>query len=295
MPSLKSVLTMLRKSPGAVSAKAPKGRIARAWDTMKGDNVRRVARNQQEMATMMANRSTVGKTPEQMLDHMNSYHSRMNKYDAALKRERAATIGTNAAVLGAGMYGLSKGLDDGRQAQMQQYGFYNEPKLASAELKVASEQVNDPPNIPTTTMAPAVNRPEDYADYYDWQEWATSDRNYPDRENHPSVIEKISAEDICDALGVDLDTRIEMYKIAFVKTAAPGDDAIKKTVGLATEAASNPGVKGTGRKMLGRVARKVPGTRLLGTAILATGVGAGGYAAGRASEGVRNYVPDYFK
>lgn len=123
MPSLKSVLTMLRKSPGAVSAKAPKGRIARAWDTMKGDNVRRVARNQQEMATRMANRSTAGKTPEQMLDRMNSYHSRMNKYDAALKRERAATIGTNAAVLGAGMYGLSKGLEDGRQAQMQQYGF----------------------------------------------------------------------------------------------------------------------------------------------------------------------------
>ena len=86
-----------------------------------------------------------------------------------------------------------------------------------------------------------------------------------------------------------------MYKIAFVKTAAPGDDAIKKTVGLATEAASNPGVKGTGRKMLGRVARKVPSARLLGTAILATGVGAGGYAAGRVSEGVRNYVPDYFK
>lgn len=277
MPSLKSVLNMLRKSPGAVSAKAPKGRIARAWDTMKGDNVRRVARNQQEMATRMANRSTVGKTPEQMLDRMNSYHSRMNKYDAALKRERAATIGTNAAVLGAGMYGLSKGLDDGRQAQMQQYGFYNEPKLASAELKVASEQVNDPPNIPTTTMAPAVNRPEDYADYYDWQEWATSDRNYPDRENHPSVIEKTSAEDICDALGVDLDTRIEMYKLAF---AVPSGvtSALGKVTGVASKAS-----------------KKVPGSRLLGTAILATGVGTGGYAAGRVSEGVRNYVPDYFK
>lgn len=277
MPSLKSVLNMLRKSPGAVSAKAPKGRIARAWDTMKGDNVRRVARNQQEMATRMANRSTVGKTPEQMLDRMNSYHSRMNKYDAALKRERAATIGTNAAVLGAGMYGLSKGLEDGRQAQMQQYGFYNEPKLASAELKVASEQVNDPPNIPTTTMAPAVNRPEDYADYYDWQEWATSDRNYPDRENHPSVIEKTSAEDICDALGVDLDTRIEMYKLAF---AVPSGvtSALGKVTGVASKAS-----------------KKVPGSRLLGTAILATGAGVGGYAAGRASEGVRNYVPDYFK
>ena len=270
MPSLKSVLNMLRKSPGAVSAKAPKGRVARAWDTMKGDNVRRVARNQQEMATRMANRSTVGKTPEQMLDRMNSYHSRMNKYDAALKRERAATIGTNAAVLGAGMYGLSKGLDDGRQAQMQQYGFYNEPKLAS-------EQVNDPPNIPTTTMAPAVNRPEDYADYYDWQEWATSDRNYPDRENHPSVIEKTSAEDICDALGVDLDTRIEMYKIAF---AVPS--GVTSALGKATGAAS-------------KASKKIPGSRLLGTAILATGMGAGGYAAGRASEGVRNYVPDYFK
>jgi hypothetical protein len=277
MPSLKSVLTMLRKSPGAVSAKAPKGRIARAWDTMKGDNVRRVARNQQEMATRMANRSTVGKTPEQMLDRMNSYHSRMNKYDAALKRERAATIGTNAAVLGAGMYGLSKGLDDGRQAQMQQYGFYNEPKLASAELKLASEQVNDPPNIPTTTMAPAVNRPEDYADYYDWQEWATSDRNYPDRENHPSVVEKTSAEDICDALGVDLDTRIEMYKLAF---AAPS--SVTSVLGKATGVAS-------------KAAKKVPGSRLLGTAILATGAGTGGYAAGRVSEGVRNYVPDYFK
>lgn len=277
MPSLKSVLNMLRKSPGAVSAKAPKGRIARAWDTMKGDNVRRVARNQQEMATTMANRSTVGKTPEQMLDRMNSYHSRMNKYDAALKRERAATIGTNAAVLGAGMYGLSKGLEDGRQAQMQQYGFYNEPKLASAELKVASEQVNDPPNIPTTTMAPAVNRPEDYADYYDWQEWATSDRNYPDRENHPSVIEKTSAEDICDALGVDLDTRIEMYKLAF---AVPS--GVTSALGKATGVAS-------------KASKKVPGSRLLGTAILATGAGAGGYAAGRASEGVRNYVPDYFK
>ena len=277
MPSLKSVLNMLRKSPGAVSAKAPKGRIARAWDTMKGDNVRRVARNQQEMATRMANRSTVGKTPEQMLDRMNSYHSRMNKYDAALKRERAATIGTNAAVLGAGMYGLSKGLEDGRQAQMQQYGFYNEPKLASAELKVASEQVNDPPNIPTTTMAPAVNRPEDYADYYDWQEWATSDRNYPDRENHPSVIEKTSAEDICDALGVDLDTRIEMYKLAF---AVPSGvtSALGKVTGVASKAS-----------------KKVPGSRLLGTAILATGAGTGGYAAGRVSEGVRNYVPDYFK
>lgn len=270
MPSLKSVLNMLRKSPGAVSAKAPKGRVARAWDTMKGDNVRRVARNQQEMATRMANRSTVGKTPEQMLDRMNSYHSRMNKYDAALKRERAATIGTNAAVLGAGMYGLSKGLDDGRQAQMQQYGFYNEPKLAS-------EQVNDPPNIPTTTMAPAVNRPEDYADYYDWQEWATSDRNYPDRENHPSVIEKTSAEDICDALGVDLDTRIEMYKLAF---AAPS--GVTSVLGKATGVAS-------------KAAKKVPGSRLLGTAILATGAGTGGYAAGRVSEGVRNYVPDYFK
>lgn len=277
MPSLKSVLTMLRKSPGAVSAKAPKGRIARAWDTMKGDNVRRVARNQQEMATRMANRSTVGKTPEQMLDRMNSYHSRMNKYDAALKRERAATIGTNAAVLGAGMYGLSKGLDDGRQAQMQQYGFYNEPKLASAELKVASEQVNDPPNIPTATMAPAVNRPEDYADYYDWQEWATSDRNYPDRENHPSVIEKTSAEDICDALGVDLDTRIEMYKLAF---AVPS--GVTSALGKATGVAS-------------KASKKVPGSRLLGTAILATGAGTGGYAAGRVSEGVRNYVPDYFK
>lgn len=277
MPSLKSVLNMLRKSPGAVSAKAPKGRVARAWDTMKGDNVRRVARNQQEMATRMANRSTVGKTPEQMLDRMNSYHSRMNKYDAALKRERAATIGTNAAVLGAGMYGLSKGLDDGRQAQMQQYGFYNEPKLASAEFKLASEQVNDPPNIPTTTMAPAVNRPEDYADYYDWQEWATSDRNYPDRENHPSVIEKTSAEDICNALGVDLDTRIEMYKLAF---AVPS--SATSALGKATGAAS-------------KVSKKIPGSRLLGTAILATGMGAGGYAAGRASEGVRNYVPDYFK
>lgn len=277
MPSLKSVLNMLRKSPGAVSAKAPKGRVARAWDTMKGDNVRRVARNQQEMATRMASRSTVGKTPEQMLDRMNSYHSRMNKYDTALKRERAATIGTNAAVLGAGMYGLSKGLDDGRQAQMQQYGFYNEPKLASAELKLASEQVNDPPNIPTTTMAPAVNRPEDYADYYDWQEWATSDRNYPDRENHPSVIEKTSAEDICDALGVDLDTRIEMYKIAF---AVPS--GVTSALGKATGAAS-------------KASKKIPGSRLLGTAILATGMGAGGYAAGRASEGVRNYVPDYFK
>lgn len=277
MPSLKSVLNMLRKSPGAVSAKAPKGRVARAWDTMKGDNVRRVARNQQEMATRMANRSTVGKTPEQMLDRMNSYHSRMNKYDAALKRERAATIGTNAAVLGAGMYGLSKGLDAGRQAQMQQYGFYNEPKLASAELKLASEQVNDSPNIPTTTMAPAVNRPEDYADYYDWQEWATSDRNYPDRENHPSVIEKTSAEDICDALGVDLDTRIEMYKLAF---AVPS--GVTSALGKATGAAS-------------KVSKKIPGSRLLGTAILATGMGAGGYAAGRASEGVRNYVPDYFK
>lgn len=277
MPSLKSVLTMLRKSPGAVSAKAPKGRVARAWDTMKGDNVRRVARNQQEMATRMANRSTVGKTPEQMLDRMNSYHSRMNKYDAALKRERAATIGTNAAVLGAGMYGLSKGLDDGRQAQMQQYGFYNEPKLASAKLKVASEQVNDPPNIPTTTMAPAVNRPEDYADYYDWQEWATSDRNYPDRENHPSVIEKTSAEDICDALGVDLDTRIEMYKLAF---AVPS--GVTSALGKATGVAS-------------KAPKKVLGARLLGTAILATGAGTGGYAAGRVSEGVRNYVPDYFK
>lgn len=270
MPSLKSVLTMLRKSPGAVSAKAPKGRVARAWDTMKGDNVRRVARNQQEMATRMANRSTVGKTPEQMLDRMNSYHSRMDKYDAALKRERAATIGTNAAVLGAGMYGLSKGLDDGRQAQMQQYGFYNEPKLAS-------EQVNDPPNIPTTTMAPAVNRPEDYADYYDWQEWATSDRNYPDRENHPSVIEKTSAEDICDALGVDLDTRIEMYKLAFAVPSG-ATSAVGKATGVASKAF-----------------KKVPGSRLLGTAILATGAGAGGYAAGRVSEGVRNYVPDYFK
>ena len=281
MPSLKSVLNMLRKSPGAVSAKAPKGRVARAWDTMKGDNVRRVARNQQEMATRMANRSTVGKTPEQMLDRMNSYHSRMNKYDAALKRERAATIGTNAAVLGAGMYGLSKGLDDGRQAQMQQYGFYNEPKLASAELKLASEQVNDPPNIPTTTMAPAVNRPEDYADYYDWQEWATSDRNYPDRENHPSVIEKTSAEDICDALGVDLDTRIEMYKLAF---AVPSGAA--SVLGKATGAVGG---------IASKASKKVPGSRLLGTAILATGAGAGGYAAGRASEGVRNYVPDYFK
>lgn len=270
MPSLKSVLTMLRKSPGAVSAKAPKGRIARAWDTMKGDNVRRVARNQQEMATMMSNRSTVGKTPEQMLDRMNSYHSRMNKYDATLKRERAATIGTNAAVLGAGMYGLSKGLDDGRQAQMQPYGFYNEPKLAS-------EQVNDPPNIPTTTMAPAVNRPEDYADYYDWQEWATSDRNYPDRGNHPSVIEKTSAEDICDALGVDLDTRIEMYKLAFAVPSG-ATSAVGKATGVASKAF-----------------KKVPGSRLLGTAILATGAGTGGYAAGRVSEGVRNYVPDYFK
>lgn len=274
MPSLKSVLNMLRKSPGAVSAKAPKGRVARAWDTMKGDNVRRVARNQQEMATRMTNRSTVGKTPEQMLDRMNSYHSRMNKYDAALKRERAATIGTNAAVLGAGMYGLSKGIDAGRQAQMQQYGFYNEPKLAS-------EQVNDPPNIPTTTMAPAVNRPEDYADYYDWQEWATSDRNYPDRENHPSVIEKTSAEDICDALGVDLDTRIEMYKLAF---AVPS--GVTSALGKATGAVGG---------VASKAAKKVPGSRLLGTAILATGAGAGGYAAGRASEGVRNYVPDYFK
>lgn len=274
MPSLKSILSMLKRSPGAVSKKAPSGYAARAWDTMKGNNVRRVAQKQQEMAAQMASRSTTGKTPDDMLNRMNSYRTRMNKFDKRLARERAATMATNAAGFGAAVYGLNKGISDGREAQMQQYGFYNEPKLAS-------EQVNDPPNIPTATSAPAVNRPEDYADYYDWQEWATSDRNYPDRENHPSVVEKTSAVDICDALGIDLDTRIEMYKVAF---AMPG--AVRSAVGKVTSVAKGAASKAT---------KKVPGSRLLGTAILATGMGAGGYVAGRAAEGVKNYVPDYFK